>query len=170
MSMVYNGYMYIHKKGSSPRQMAYARRIFGGEGDSKRDIALSVGYTPHSAASVYSHIESKPGFHNAMALLAKESNNMAIKVMEEFKARGFKDFSNKDLVSALNAIGNAWSRFNPEPKKDPSDERKANNKLRTIILQQVENQTIKTQETKIEAEPPVHENVVDGEVNEELDF
>ena len=128
------------RKGSSPKQVAYARRVFGGQGKCKKQIALDVGYTPNVANSISSHIENKPGFHNAMAQLAVDSNNLALAAMHEFKARGFEDFSNKDLVGALNAIGSAWSRFNA-PAKDPNAT-PSTNKLRTVILQQIENQTV----------------------------
>jgi len=122
------------------KQLAYAKGILGATNTSKKDIALDVGYSPYVANSVSSHIENKPGFHNAMAALAVDSNNLALAAMHEFKARGFQDFSNKDLVGALNAIGSAWSKFNVIPKeKAPSEN---SNKLRTVILQQVENQTI----------------------------
>ena len=109
---------------------------------SKKQIALDSGYSPAVANSVSSHIENKPGFNNAMSALAIDSNNLALSAMHEFKARGFEDFSNKDLIGALNAIGNAWAKFNTQtPKSDPGD-RLGTNKLRTVILQQVENQTI----------------------------
>jgi len=123
-------------------QMAYARKLFGGEGTSKKQIALDVGYSPYVSNSVSSHIENKPGFNNAMAALAIDSNNLALAAMHEFKARGFKDFSNKDLTSALNAIGNAWSKFNNIPGAGREKDDLSRNKLRTVILQQVENQTI----------------------------
>ena len=129
------------RKGSSPKQVAYARRVFGGQGKCKKQIALDVGYTPNVANSISSHIENKPGFHNAMAVLARDSNNVALEVMSEFKARGFKDFSNKDLVGALNAIGSAWSRFNAPPPA-PKGDGQSNNRLRTVILNQIENATI----------------------------
>lgn len=124
---------------SSVKQVAYARRIFGGEGKSKKEIALDVGFSPNVARSVKSHVEDKPGFNYAMMELAKDSNNLALAAMHEFKLRGFSDFSNKDLVGALNAIGAAWSRFN-EPARTRT-ESPDTNRLRTIILQQVENQT-----------------------------
>lgn len=123
------------------KQMAYARRIFGGQGKCKKQIALDVGYSPNVANSISSHIENQPGFNNAMAQLAVDSNNLALAAMHEFKARGFEDFSNKDLVGALNAIGNAWSKFNTVTKKDPNAPQ-SGNRLRTVILQQIENQTI----------------------------
>ncbi len=132
--------------------MAYARRVFGGQGKCKKQIALDVGYSPNVANSISSHIENKPGFNNAMAALAVDSNNLALAAMHEFKARGFKDFSNKDLVGALNAIGSAWSRFNaPQGNKDGAP---STNRLRTVILQQVENQTVTNVPMDI-VEPPV---------------
>ncbi len=134
--------MKISRRGSSMKQLAYARRVFGGQGKCKKQIALEVGYSPNVANSISSHIENQPGFHNAMAVLARDSNNIALEVMSEFKARGFADFSNKDLVGALNAIGSAWSRFNA-PAKDPNAP-VSTNKLRTVILQQIENQNVNT--------------------------
>lgn len=122
------------------RQMAYAKRIFGAKGRNKKQIALDVGYAPQVAASAKSHIEDKQGFKNAMALLAFESNNLALSAMAEFKARGFEDFSNKDLVGALNAIGQAWSKFNANPVEKQLNP--GANRLRTVILQQIENQTL----------------------------
>ena len=120
------------------KQMAYARRLLGAKGTSKKDIALDVGYSPNVANSISSHIENKPGFNNAMAALALESNNLALAALHEFKSRGFEDFSNKDLVGALNAIGSAWSRFNKQGEGE-RPKREGQNKLRTVILQQVEN-------------------------------
>jgi len=132
--------MRIARKGTSLKQMAYARRVFGGQGKCKKQIALDCGYSPNVANSISSHIENKPGFNNAMAVLAAESNNLALAAMHEFKARGFEEFSNKDLVGALNAIGSAWSRFNTVTKKD--NDNPSTNRLRTVILQQIENQTV----------------------------
>jgi hypothetical protein len=120
------------------KQLAYARRLLGAQGDSKKSIAMDVGYSPNVANSISTHIENKPGFHNAMAALAVDSNNLALAAMHEFKARGFGDFSNKDLIGALNAIGSAWSRFNTIPKEKNSNQ--GENKLRTVILQQIEHQ------------------------------
>lgn len=124
------------------KQMAYARKVFGGQGHSKKQIALDSGYSAAVANSVKSHIENKPGFNNAMAALAVDSNNLALAAMHEFKARGFEDFSNKDLIGALNAIGGAWAKFNAaaNPKKE-TDNPNAN-KLRSVILNQIENQTV----------------------------
>lgn len=128
--------MKISRKGSSVKQYAYARRTFGGKAESKKQIALDVGYSPAVANSCVSKIESRPGFNNAMAELARESNNMALSVLHEFKARGLEDFSNKDLVAALNAIGSAWDRFNKGLREleNPGSTQKPGNRLRAIII------------------------------------
>ncbi len=150
------------------KQLAYARRVWGAEGSDKKSIALDVGYSPAVANSVVSKIESRPGFNNAIAKLAADSNNMALTVMSEFKARGLKDFSNKDLVSALNAIAGAWDKFNKgfkeslEPKED-----NGKNRLRTVVLQNITKQVnitspeeTATASQKDEALPAEFEEVV----------
>ena len=132
--------VYHKRRESSMKQLAYAKNLLGGQGYSKKQIALNSGYSPAVANSIKSHIENKPGFHNAMARLAVDSNNLALAAMHEFKARGFHDFTNKELVGALNAIGNAWSKFNAVPKEKENNP--SGNKLRTVILQQIENQNL----------------------------
>lgn len=127
-------------KGSTIKQMAYAKRLLGGQGQSKKEIALNAGYAPSVASSVAKHVESSQGFNNAVMQLALDSNNLALAAMHEFKMRGFKDFSNKELVGALNAIGGAWSRFNAERIYQSKNSQP--NKLRTVVLQQIENQNI----------------------------
>lgn len=149
------------------KQMAYAKRVFGAQGQSKRSIALDVGYSTNVANSITSHVESKAGFNNAMAALAIDSNNLALAAMHEFKARGFEDFTNKELIGALNAIGSAWSRFNAVPKGKENDGAKGN-KLRTVILQNIENQTLNAGAPTSIEKPPV---VVDAiETENPLDF
>ena len=138
------------KKGAStPRQMAYARRSFAGSGIDRKHIALDVGYAPSVARLPKEKIEQTKGFNNAMAQLASESNLLALQIIHEFKSRGVQDFSNKDLVGALNAIGAAWGRFNAAVQKDKSSDQ-TGNKLRSIILQRVENQTIEVEAKSVE--------------------
>lgn len=129
------------KHGATIKQYAYAKKLLNADGRSKKDIALSVGYAPSMAMNVEAKIESTEGFQNAVIALATESNNMAMAVMAEYKARGLKDFSNKDLNGALNAIGSAWDKFNKHraPNRSQTTE---GNKLRAVIMQRVENQTI----------------------------
>lgn len=151
------------------KQMAYARRILGGQGKTKQQIALDAGYSTHTANSVSYHIESKKGFHNAMAALAVESNNLALAAMHEFKARGFEGFSNKELIGALNAIGSAWSRFNTIPNEKKYSESK--NRLRTVVLQQLEADNLPVREGKIVEEPPKQQSKVEvADVEKPMDF
>ena len=131
----------IPRNGSTLRQMAYARRVWGAKGENRSGIALDLGYSRTVAASPKDKIEKTKGFNNAMNMLAQESNSLARSIMHEFKSRGVKDFSNKDLIGALNAIGGAWAKFNPKEEYE-SKKSKDNNRLRSVILQQVENQTI----------------------------
>lgn len=79
-----------------------------------------------------------------MSKLASESNGVALSILHEFRMRGVHEFSNKDLIGALNAIGSAWGRFNTPLMKnmDGPGTKLGMNKLRTVIMQNVENQTI----------------------------
>ncbi len=155
------------------RQMAYARGVLGAEGNTKKQIALNVGYSPAVANSVVSHIESTAGFNNAMAKLAVESNNLALAALCEFKSRGFREFSNKELTNALTAIGGAWEKFNAPIREKSSND--SGNKLRNIVLQQIENQNITNspekvinQEAEKQMEKPYEAEVMD--VEDPMDF
>lgn len=166
----YDCYMVrIGKTGSTLKQTMYAKRVWSADGQTRTAIARDVGYSPAVANSPKQKIEDHRGFNNAMSALALESNNLALSAMHEFKARGFEGFSNKDLVGALNAIGNAWAKFNVERTNPDRVNSQKGNRLRTIILQQVENQTIQApqvEEVPIEAE--MAEVLADSE--DPLDF
>lgn len=160
--------MKISKKGSSLRQMAYARRVWGADGPDKKAIALDVGYSPNAAKSVMSKIESRPGFQNAIARLAHESNNLALEVMSELKARGTQDFSNGDLIKALTAIAKAWDTFNKPLIQREIPEDNGKNRLRTVILQRIEKQVNVTDPKSTEVITPDH-NAIPGEIIEQTD-
>lgn len=160
------------KGGSTIRQVAYARKLFNGQGKSKKEIALSVGYSPAIANNANAKIEETEGFHNAMAKLAADSNNLVLAVMEEYKARGLKDFSNKDLNGAMNAIAAAWDRIAkqraPNRNEDPET-----NPLRKVFMQKVENQTINMNPAPavvVEAEEVVTPEETPKEPEIDLDF
>lgn len=154
------------QKGSTTKQYAYATRKLTGGGRSKKEMALLSGFSISTAENAKYKIESTEGYHNAMLEMAVKSNNLVMAAMSEFEARGLGDFSNKDLIGALNAITSAWerieSRRNPAKAKDPGE-----NPLRAAVMQRVENQTINmvapkeavaTKETKpIDVEPIVRE-------------
>lgn len=157
----------ISKTGCTPKQRAYAMRTWGGQGDNKTQIAREVGYSGYVAMSASSKIEATKGFQNAMSKLAHDSNNMALAVMSELKSRGFSDFSNKDLIGALNAISGAWSKFT-EGERNVAKPSENTNKLRTVILQSVENQVISPQMTP--PDKPVDLNKVEDLDKVDLDF
>ena len=160
--------MKIPRNGSSLRQTAYAKRIWAGQGTNKKQVALDVGYGPNVANSIVSKIESKPGFNNAIAKLATESNCLALKVMAEFKARDMKEFSDKDLISSLNAITQAWDRFNKGLVESVKVEDNGKNRLKTVILQRINNATINASEPTPPVDAEFTENVPEGVIN--MDF
>ncbi len=165
--------MKIPKNGSSLRQQAYARRVWGADGPDKKSIALDVGYSPNAAKSIVSKIESRPGFQNAIAILARESNNLALEIMNELKARGTQDFSNKDLIGALKAISSAWEKFNAPLLKslEPREDNKKN-RLRTIVLERMDKPVANagTPEVVTVVHDEVEEWVEEGEDINNLDF
>jgi hypothetical protein len=140
-SVLYNWLMKAPRGGHTPMQLAYATRIMAPNGQTKKQIARSVGYSDRMADSPKCHIENKAGFHVAMAKLASESNNAALKVMHEFNARSMNSFTNKELISAVTAIAGAWEKFNSvnRPKEDaPLKE----NRLRAVVLKHVNNRVV----------------------------
>lgn len=166
-------YMKIPKNGSSLRQQAYARRAWGAKGSDKKAIALDVGYSPSVANSVVSKIESRKGFNNAIAKLAADSNNLALSVMSQIKARGFSEFSNQELVRSLTAIAGAWEKFNKGAMQSDRPLDNGKNRLKTIILQRIDKQTNITSPENTVIESPMKEavSVEYTEVGkEELDF
>lgn len=126
--------------GSTPKQYAYATRRLNGDGRSKKEMALLSGFSPAVAENVKAKIEDTEGYKNAVIELATKSNNLLLAAMAEYEARGLKNFSNKDLNAALNAIASAWDRVEkvraPEKMKTPQG-----NPLRAVFTKRVETQT-----------------------------
>jgi hypothetical protein len=123
-------------KGSTVKQYAYATRRLNGQGGSKKEIALLSGYTKSMAENAKYKIEETEGYQNAVIVLATESNNLLLAVMHEFKARGISEFTNSELIKALNAISGAWDRIerNKAPDKLKTPE---GNPLRGVFLRRV---------------------------------
>ncbi len=129
------------KTGSTLKQYAYAtRRLSPGNMSSKKEIALIVGYSKSMAENVKAKIEDTEGYQNAIGVLAAQSNNLLLGILAEFKSRGLKDFTNKDLNAALNAMTTAWDKIEkkraPDQAKDPQK-----NLLRGVFTRRVETQT-----------------------------
>lgn len=167
------------RQGSTIKQVAYATRMMNGSAESKKEAALLSGYSMSIAENAKYKIESTEGYKNAMIVLHTRSNNLLNAIMHEFEVRGLEKFSNKDLVSALNAISGAWDKIDtkraPNKMKTPEG-----NPLRAVLTRRTETATVEFQpETDSTREPanaetePHEEPVVrDAEIAEkpDLDF
>jgi hypothetical protein len=97
------------KKYPSQRQLKYARGIMDWH-KNKRQVALEAGFS-ESTARVPKQIENKLGFKLAVAQLAGEVGNVAMKVMYELQARDLSQYSNKELMQCLDVMSKTHERF-----------------------------------------------------------
>lgn len=100
------------KKRPSIRQLRYAYGIMDFH-KSKRQVALEAGFS-ESTARVPKLIENKQGFKLAMAQLAGETANVAMKLMFELQARDLSKMDNADLLRSLEVMSRAYERFTPK--------------------------------------------------------
>lgn len=129
------------RRGSTIKQYAYATRMMNGQATSKKEAALLSGFSMSVSENVKNKIEDTEGYRNAIGALAAESNNLLVSVMMEFKSRGLKEFSNKDLVSAMNAITSAWSKI--DEKRAPNRmQTPEGNPLRAVFMKKTETLTL----------------------------
>lgn len=124
------------------KQYAYAtRRLSPGKAASKKEIALLSGYSMTMANNIKAKVEDTDGYKNALTVLGQESNNLLLEVLNQFKVRGLTEFSNADLVKALNAITGAWDRI--EGRRAPARMKtEEGNPLRGVFQRRVETQTV----------------------------
>lgn len=127
------------RNGYTMRQGAYANNLLGAKGRTKKDIALSVGYSPTVASKTLEKIESTEGFSNAMAKLASENGNLALQIYHTLKHKDLGKESVPVLLDAITTLANAWQVYAPRMKDDES---KKGNSLRTIVLQNFGNAPI----------------------------
>lgn len=156
------------KKGSTVKQFAYATRMMDGKATSKKENALLSGFSMSVAENAKNKIENTDGFKNAVSVLAYRSNNLLVAVMNEFEVRGLSEFSNKDLVSAMNAISSAWEKIDnkraPNKMKTPEG-----NPLRAVFTRRVQTDTAVIETIPRAATPVViHEQA--PATAEDLDF
>ncbi len=96
-------------KKPSIRQMRYAYGLMNYH-KNKRQVALDAGFS-ESTARVPKLIENKVGFKLAMAQIAGETENMAMKILFELKARDMSKMSNQELLYSMNVMSKTWERF-----------------------------------------------------------
>ncbi len=137
------------QRGSTVKQYAYAtRRLSPGKAQSKKELALLSGYSMTMANNIKAKVEDTDGYKNAITVLAAESNNLLLEVLNQFKVRGLSEFTNPELIKALNAISGAWDRI--EKTRAPNRlQTPEGNPLRAILQQRVETRTM-----TIEQAPP----------------
>lgn len=168
-------YMKRPRQGSTIKQMAYASRMMNGSAESKKEAALLSGFSMSVAENAKHKIETTEGYKNAMIELHTRSNNLLNAIMHEYEVRGLKNFSNKDLVAATNAIANAWDKIDtkraPNKMKTPEG-----NPLRAVLTRRVETQTAvfesapAAEDTASAKEPEDKGAVRDAEVVEAIDM
>jgi hypothetical protein len=93
-----------------------------------------------------------------------------MEVMYQFEVRGLTEFSNKELIAALNAITSAWDKI--DTKRQPAKMKTPEgNPLRAVFTKRVETQTM-TLEEPAPASSPKKEltNIREAEVIEPNPF
>jgi hypothetical protein len=131
----------VSSLGYTPKQLAYARRVLDGGAHTRKDMALMSGYSQASAGNA-GYLEKKMGFHNAMQKLALQSNMVVTALLEEFSNRNLRDFTDKDLIAATNVLTNSWAKFNKVNIETEMPKQQGPNRLRPVIMQHIENQTV----------------------------
>jgi hypothetical protein len=142
--LLYNSYIMKRlKNGSTPKQYAYAMRRWGGEGKSRRQIALAVGYAENTANNVVARVEKTEGFHNALGDLAEKNHALALKVYAELNKRDLSGEDFTKLINSIQIIGNAFEKFAPKQAQSQTTL-----PYKALLLQHVENQTIQATQNK----------------------
>lgn len=99
----------VMKKSPSIRQQKYAYGLMN-ENKTKQQIAIDAGFS-YSTARVPQSIENKLGFKLAVAQLAGEMENVAMKIMFELQARDMSKMDNKTLLYSLDVMSKTHARF-----------------------------------------------------------
>ena len=97
------------KRHPSLRQRKYAYGLMNDD-KTKQQIALDSGFSA-STARVPQLIEKKLGCKLAIAEIAGEMSNTAMKVMFELQARDLRQMDSKTLLYSLDVISKTYDRF-----------------------------------------------------------
>ena len=121
------------KEGYTRKQYAYAQRSLS-PATTKKEDALAVGYSPAVAHSVAQKIEQTEGYSNAIAALASDAGNVALKIMHKLKHADIDKMSFETAVDQLTKVAAVFEKFTPQAR---AEEPKKANGLRAIILEHV---------------------------------
>jgi len=121
------------KEGYTRKQYAYAQRSLS-PATTKKEDALAVGYSPAVAHSVAQKIEQTEGYSNAIAALASDAGNVALKIMHKLKHADIDKMSFETAIDQLVKVAAVFEKFTPQAK---TEEPKKANGLRAIILESV---------------------------------
>lgn len=105
-------------KGPNNKQRKYAFNRMN-QDMTKQDAALDAGYSATSAR-VPAKIEATRGFHLAMAQLAGQTGNVAMKILHVLNARDLSKESTTTLMQGITTLSNAWDKFVPK-ENNPID-------------------------------------------------
>lgn len=144
------------KGGYTLKQHAYAMRSLAPEGSTtKKDMALAVGYSPGVATAVSSHIEKTEGYSNAIAALASDAGNVALKIMHKLKHADIDKMSFESAVDQLMKVAAVFEKFTPQQRQAESTKP---NGLRAIILEHVTAHDAPDKVIDVQATTPTPQN------------
>lgn len=125
--------------GYTTRQYAYAQRSLApADSTTKKDMALASGYSVGVSVAVSTHIEKTEGYANALAALASETGNVALKALATLKNRDLSRENTETLLRAIEVLADTWEKFTPQARPQKGEDPATPNSLRAIILHEVE--------------------------------
>lgn len=144
--------------GSTPRQMRYAEQRLG-TNKSGRQIALDIGYSPSVAHKALKKIENAEGTQTAYAKLYAKAGNLTMQVMAELSSRNLKTFENKEILSAVKIMVDAFDKLQ---KKDETVIKVQNNLKQVFMGTQEVKQKDKTIDAKATPASDTPAQVIDS--------
>lgn len=150
--------------GATVKQWKYANGLLNTE-KSKAQVAIDAGYSYNVARNVTAKVENRAGTKLAMADAYAKAGNVAVAMIHEVEAKGYKDLSFEQLLKGINTMVNVFDKLR-ERTIERTDK---DNDLRTILVQAIQNKDITVNETVIhDVDKPVDD--VDIMTDDPMDF
>lgn len=146
--------------GSTPRQIRFAQELLGQTKKSKRQIALSVGYSDSMADKSITRIENAEGTQIALGKLYAKAGNLTMKVFSELQSRDLSTFENKEILSAVKIMVDAFDKLQ---KKDETVIKVQNNLKQVFMNTHEVKHKEKTIDAKATPASDTHAQVIDSE-------